>query len=163
MIAAPNDWNREVKKARQDVEVGRSESAQRRFEYWQEFLSKLRLTDTGIGVPKPNSLGNLRFSLQGRDLWITVYAAASLGRIGVFVTGNADFYKVLSQDRRAIEGDIGTALGWNGDANSWTVAISQNADPTAKSAWPSQHKWLAINLTDFIRVFTPYVQRIGMK
>ena len=157
VIAAPNDWNRAVKRAGQEAEVERSESAERRLAYWQVFLSKLRLDDEDIGVPKPNSLGNLRFNLQGRDLWITVYAAASLGRIGVFLRGNAEYYAALVKDRRAIEAQLGESLAWNGDAGEWNIVVRRNANAASEQDWPAQHKWLAEWLEKFIRVFKPYV------
>jgi hypothetical protein len=69
-----------------------TESARRRREYWVEFLAALRLADPGIRVPTPNTLGNLWFNLRGRDLWVTVYAASSLGRIGVFLRAKPEYY-----------------------------------------------------------------------
>ena len=63
IVAAPNNWKRTVRMASREVEADRPESAQRRFDYWQTFLAQLRLSDKTIGIPKPNSLGNLWFNL----------------------------------------------------------------------------------------------------
>jgi hypothetical protein len=158
-VAAPNNWNHIVKRVSAEAEANRSESAQRRFDYWQAFLSHLRLADKDLVIPKPNSLGNLRFNLQGRDLWVTVYAAASLGRIGVFLRGNVDYYALLKKDRRAIEAQFGDALVWNGDGDYWNLAISRQANAASIEDWPAQHKWLATKLEKFIRVFKPYVKQ----
>jgi hypothetical protein len=159
IASAPNDWSRAVRKTGGEIEKDRSESAQRRLAYWEAFLSQLHLINTDIGIPKPNSLGNLRFNLQGRDLWITVYAASSLGRIGVFLRGNLEYYAVLTKERRAIELQLEILPVWNGDGDDWNVGIRRNADPSNKADWPAQHKWLATWLENFVRVFKPYIER----
>jgi hypothetical protein len=158
IITAPTNWNRTPKKTAAEVEVTRSDSAQRRLEYWQAFLSQLRLTQTGISIPKPNSLGNLRFNLDGRDLWITVYAASSLGRIGVFLRGNAEYRAALTKDRHRIDGELGEPTAWIGEDDAWTVGVSREADPSVKTDWSAQHKWLETSLDKFLRVFAPYVE-----
>jgi hypothetical protein len=161
MIAAPNGWSRAIKKAGGEIEKDRSESAQRRLEYWKKFLSDLGLTDADIALPKPNSLGNLRFNLQGRELWITVYAASSLGRIGVFLRGTSEKYSILAKKRRAIDAQFGEPPAWNGDGESWNIAVSRKADPSRIADWPAQHRWLAASLDRFTRVFKPFVDRLG--
>jgi hypothetical protein len=157
IVAAPNNWNRVVKKVDREVEADRSESAQRRFDYWQAFLAQLRLSDKTIVIPKANSLGNLRFNLQGRDLWITVFAAASLGRIGVFLRGSAEYYAALTKVRRAIEKQLGEPPAWNGDSEEWSITVSRHADASNRNDWVAQHTWLATSLGKFIQVFKPYV------
>jgi hypothetical protein len=107
-----------------------TESARRRREYWQEFLGALRLDDSGIRVPTPNTLGNLWFNLQGRDLWITVYAAASLGRIGVFLRGKPEYRGEISAKRKSIAAQIGAPVGWNGDDDDqWSVSVTMRGRP----------------------------------
>jgi len=157
IAAAPNDFSRAVRKTGGQIEKDRSESAQRRLKYWEAFLAQLRLSDAQIGIPSANSLGNLRFNLQGRDLWITVYAASSLGRIGVFLRGNAEYHAILSRNRRAIDAQLGEPVGWNGVGDDWSVAISRQNDPSNQDDWPAQHKWLAAWLNKFVRVFKPYM------
>ena len=159
IVAAPNNWKRTVRMASREVEADRPESAQRRFDYWQTFLAQLRLSDKTIGIPKPNSLGNLWFNLQGRDLWITVFAATSLGRIGVFLRGSAEHYAALRKDRHAIEKQLGEPPAWNGDSDGWNIAISRHADASDRTDWAAQHTWLATWLEKFVQVFKPYVQR----
>jgi hypothetical protein len=88
-----------------------TESARRRREYWEEFVEALRLADPTIRVPTPNTLGNLWFNLRGRDPWVTVYAASSLGRIGVFLRGKLEYYGKILAKRRQIEAQIGARLG----------------------------------------------------
>ena len=156
LVTGPNGWSRRAKKLPHDIEAKRSDSAKRRLEYWQVFLSKLRLSDPEVRLPNPNSLGNLRFNLQGRDLWITVYAASSSGRIGVFLRGSSEHYPRLLKTRRAIEAQLGEPSSWSGDENDWTVAISRRSDPTNRAEWSAQHKWLATRLGTYIRVFKPY-------
>jgi hypothetical protein len=108
-------------------------------------------------IPKPNSLGNLRFNLDGRDLWITVYAASSLGRIGVFLRGSSKYYSTLTKDRRSIDAQLRDQPNWHSDGEYWNVALARQADPSDASDWPTQHKWLAVRLNRFIQVFKPYV------
>ena len=136
-----------------------TEPARRRREYWVEFLGALRLDDPDIKVPTPNTLGNLWFNLRGRDLWITVYAAAFLGRIGVFLRGKPEYYGKIWANRRQIAAQIGAPVGWNGEDDQWSVGVTKNADPTNREDWPRQHRWLALRLNEFIGVFKPFVAR----
>jgi hypothetical protein len=132
-------------------------SARRRREYWQEFLVALRLDDPGIRVPAPNTLGNLWFNLQGRDLWITVYAASSLGRIGVFLRGKPEYRGKIWAKRKSIAAQIGAPVGWNAQDEQRSVGVTMKADPTNREDWPRQHRWLALRLNEFIGAFKPFV------
>jgi hypothetical protein len=134
-----------------------TESARRRRQYWVEFLGVLRLDDPEIKVPTPNTLGNLWFNLRGHDLWITVYAASSLGRIGVFLRGKREYRGKTWAKRKQIAAQIGAPVGWNGDDDQWSVGVTMKADPTNTEEWPRQHQWLALRLNDFIGVFKPFV------
>jgi hypothetical protein len=161
IITAPKDWSLNSQSAGRKAKAAssQSESAKTRFEYWQMFLSQLHLLDKTVGIPKPNSLGNLRFSLQGRDLWITVYAAASLGRIGVFLRGNENFYALLKKNQSKIQKQIGKSAQWYRGDDGWSITISQQADPSSKSEWPTQHQWLEATLQKYLEVFDPYAKQ----
>jgi hypothetical protein len=160
IVSAPEGWSLKSQSGGRKAKAvsDQSESGKTRFEYWQTFLSQLSLVDKTVSLPKPNSLGNLRFSLQGRDLWITVYAAASLGKIGVFLRGNEDFYTKFKKNQQQIQQKLGKAPGWNRLDDGWSIAISRKDDPSSKSEWGEQHKWLATNLQKFLRVFKPYAK-----
>ena len=138
-----------------------TESARRRREYWQEFLGALRLADPDIKVPAANTLGSLWFSLRGHDLWITVYAASSLGRIGVFLRGKPEYYGKIWAKRKQIAAQIGAPARWNGDDDQWSVGVTMKGDPTNREDWPRQHRWLALRLNEFIGAFKPLVAESG--
>jgi len=161
IVSAPEGWSPKIRDKGRKAKAAsvQSESAKVRFEYWQKFLSQLRLVDETVGIPKPNSLGNLRFSLQGRDLWITVYAAASLGRIGVFLRGNEDFYTALKKDEPKIQKQLGKSAQWYRGDDGWSITIAQQADASSRPHWPSQHQWLATNLQKYLQVFKPYAKQ----
>ena len=106
-----------------------TESARRRREYWEEFLGALRLADPDIRVPTPNTLGNLWFNLRGRDLWITVYAASSLGRIGVFLRGKPEYYGKIWAKRKQIEAQIGAPVRWNSDYDQRSLGVYHESRP----------------------------------
>ena len=160
IVSAPEGWSLKSQSVRRKAKAvsDQSESGKVRSEYWQTFLSQLQLPDKTVKIPKPNSLGNLRFSLQGRDLWITVYAAASLGQIGVFLRGSEEFYTLFKKNQQRIQKELGKAPRWNHLEDGWSIAISRKDDPSSKSEWGEQHKWLANNLQKFLRVFKPYAK-----
>jgi hypothetical protein len=137
-----------------------TESARRRREYWVEFWAELRLADPDIRVPTPNTLGNLWFNLRGRDLWITIYAASSLGRIGVFLRGKPEYYGKIWARRKQIATQIGAPVSWNPDHDHWTVGVSKKADPTNRDDWARQHRWLALRLNEFVGVFKPLSAKV---
>jgi hypothetical protein len=160
IVSAPKDWSLKSQSVGRKAKAvsDQSESGKTRFEYWQTFLSQLSLTDKTVALPKPNSLGNLRFSLKGRDLWITTYAAASLGRIGVFLRGSEEFYSLFKKNQQRIQQELGKAPRWNRVDDGWSIAISRKDDPSLKSEWGEQHKWLSTNLKKFLSVFKPYAK-----
>ncbi len=144
-------------KSARRIEGERIESAVRRLEYWKTFIAGLRLDDPDVNLPKANSLGNLRFNLQSRDLWITVYAASSLGRIGVFVRGHPDYYPKLVRKRRAIVAQLKEPPWWECKDGTWSVGVSCNADPKNIADWTRQQKLLATRLNRFVGAFKPFV------
>jgi hypothetical protein len=161
IVSAPKGWSLKSRSGGRKAKAVKDQSAsgKTRFEYWQTFLSQLSLIDKTVALPKPNSLGNLRFSLHGRDLWITVYAAASLGQIGVFLRGNEEFYSVLKKRQQTIQKQLGKTPHWNKAEDGWSIAISRPADPSSRSEWPGQHQWLTSNLQKYLRVFKPYASQ----
>jgi hypothetical protein len=164
-VVAPTRWSSEVgttanEVARTHTARTHTECSARRYEYWQTFLAGLILETRIDRVPAPNTLGNLRFNLKGRDLWITVYSAASLGRngrIGVFVRGSAAFGDMFFQQREVITAQLGAGLAWT-TGEQWTIVMATDADPADKTDWPRQHRWLAGHLNCFLRTFQPYAQ-----
>jgi hypothetical protein len=155
VVAAPNNWNRSVRRAEREVEATRTEAAEMRFEYLKTFLSKLRLNDLSIAAPRPNSQSNLRFILDGNRFWITVYAGTSRKRIGVFVRGSAEYYAAIQADRSRIEAQLPDAT-WE-DTDPWSIGLSRPADPACVDDWDSQHEWLAAGLERLMKVFKPFV------
>jgi hypothetical protein len=157
-VVAPTHWSSVVSTAANESAKTHSECSARRYEYWKTFLAGLILETQVDRIPSPNTLGNLRFNLKGRDLWITVYSAASLGRmgrIGVFVRGSAAFGEMFLQQRESIAGQIGEGLAWT-TGEQWTIVMATDADPADKADWPRQHKWLAGHLNRFLCTFQPY-------
>jgi hypothetical protein len=157
VAVAPNDWNRAVKKATMQVTKAQSEGAARRLEYWQVFLGSLKLENDRVRIPAANTLGNLRFDLKGRELWITVYNATSLGSVGVFVKGSVAFGQLLLEDKERVQGELGGHVAWE-ERDPWSIGVSLRADPSMRDDWPRQHEWLAAHLKTFLRVFQPYAE-----
>lgn len=56
-----------------------------------------------------------------------------------------------------MEAQIGAPIGWKADHDHWSVAVTKKADPTIREDWPRQHRWLALRLNEFIRVFKPLI------
>jgi hypothetical protein len=157
-VVAPRKWSSAVSTTASETTKTHTECSARRYEYWEKFLAGLILETQVDRIPAPNTLGNIRFNLKGRDLWITVYSAASLGRmgrIGVFVRGSAAFGEMLLQQRQHIEGQLGAGLDWT-TGEQWNIARASDADPADKADWPRQHSWLADHLNRFLCTFQPY-------
>ncbi len=152
VVIRPNGWKRFPRRPARAPKG----TPKTRFEYWQSFLEGLRQTHPGLKAPRPNTLGNLRFTLRGNDLWITVYAASSLGRIGVFLKSRTDDFRRLYSQRSGIEADLGE-LGWDKPDSDgyWHVALSRDADPKVRDDWPAQHRWLADKLNGFLTTIVP--------
>ncbi len=157
VVVRPSGWNRSVRRGTRVALL--PDPARRRLEYWQMFLSQLTLEDSGIRLPQPNTLGNIRFTLRGNDLWVTVFTTTEKGhrRVGVFLVGRTGDFERLKRERRSIEAELGEPLDWNPDEDgtSWRIAACRECDPEDRSDWADQHRWLSATLNGFIRVFRP--------
>jgi hypothetical protein len=130
-----------------------TQPAQRRREYWQIFLNGLKLKDYNGELPKANSLGNLRFSL-GRGVWVTVYAAASIARMGVFLRVPPPVYKHIYKKRALISRELGKEAYWSPlNDHKPVVGTSENCDPVNRTDWSRQHLWLHNQLKRFLAAF----------
>jgi len=134
-----------------------TQSAQRRYEYWRDFLSGLKLKDYSRSLPKANTLGNLRFSL-GQNAWVTVYAASSIARMGVFLRIPPTSYHTIFKQRSEISQRIGKGADWSPLSDPKpAVGISKNCVPANRVDWPRQHSWLGAQLQRFIMVFSKMI------
>ena len=158
-VVRPNGWNRFIRRAAAEA----NGTAKTRLEYWQRFLEGLQLKDGDLKLPRPNSIWNLRFTVRGNDLWITVYAASSSARIGVFLKSRTDDFRRLYAQRASLEEVLGEQLGWNEPESDdyWTVGLSKDANPQNRDDWPGQHRWLATKLNGFLSVIVPKIRGLA--
>lgn len=131
VVVRPSDWTRRLRNATQAGLL--PPPARTRLEYWELFLSQLKLADSAIQMPQPNTRGNIRFTLRGNDLWTTVYTTTEKGhkRIGVFLVGKTGDCSALKKERRQIEADLGQPLHWtmDEDGTSWRIDSSVSSGP----------------------------------
>ena len=65
-------------------------------------------------------------------------------------------FNLLKQEKEAIEAEVGSALDWEELPDRHTSYISlrkHNSDPTIKTNWPEQQKWMLEQLEKFRSVF----------
>lgn len=168
VISQPNDWGRTVKAATARIESENlSETKKLQLEYWTAFREYVMANSNILKPQKPLpqhwtnlAIGRSYFHMSASvDTWekrITVNLVMS--------GSNAKpHYYLLEREKEQIEQELDIKPEWRElpDNKESHVAIRNQLDPTDRSAWPEQHKWLLEQLESFYTVFGPRIKRLN--
>ena len=156
--------------ARKEAGGGLSSTQRLQQEYWSGLRDVLLQRKSAVRSRKPSPRKWATFSIGRAGFWMYAGIDRRENRIGAGVEwegANAvAILQLLEKDKAAIEGEIGSALGWKGgDPNNtrrWVGVWKEGADPTNRTDWPAQHSWLAEKLGALHRAFAPRIQVIDL-
>ena len=165
IVSKPNDWSRSV------VQVARgqlSDTEVMQLDYWREFLQILNEVGGPVsGNRKPQPQGWMSFSIGRGDFWLDAVArpAKQELRVELCIASGKAFFHSLKKQKRDIEKEFepSVLLKWEElpDKTSSKVIIHLNdVDPKKREDWYRQHHWLASNINEMHRVFSPRVQNL---
>lgn len=135
--------------------------------FWTEFLSELQLDDVSQPLPNMTRMGNIFLRMpQKSSAWITIYFFQKENEVGTYLTFTrgtlADLmYERLSEDKEAIESELGVPVEWRSADGKYTI-IAKTTFPDLRA---SDHKqaikdWLADRANRFVNVFRHRIERI---
>lgn len=171
IVSKPNAWSHSVAQAARtidDSELSETRIAQR--EYWAGLNAALDAAGgpvTGHRKPQPQSWMSFAIGRAGFHLGGVMIRPNKQIRSELYIAGDRakSFFKLLKEQRSAIETDLGYALDWEELPARRDCRISSylnGVDPEDKSNWPAQHAWLAKRLNDMHRVFKNRVAALDL-
>jgi len=170
VASKPNNWSRSVAqaaKAIEDTELSQVRLTQRK--YWEGLhlaLNNLSGPVSGNRKAQPQSWMNYSIGRTGFVLGAAMVRWNSKIRAELYITGpSADaYFRLLLQNRDAIEAEIGSTLEWEDLPERQDRRIAQyleDTNPDNESEWPQQHDWLAQRLNAFHRVFSWRIRELN--
>lgn len=164
IVSKPNSWSRSIARATRAIDEGELSATKiLQLKYWTAFLAVLEADDGPVGgsrKPQPASWMTYPVGRSGFQLVSTINRAKRQVRAEMYIIRDPDkiFFRQLLEDREAIEGDFGAALGWEAlpdRAASRIADYLHEANIDNEAEWPRQHAWLAQTLARLHRVFAP--------
>jgi hypothetical protein len=168
IVSKPNDWSKTVSDAAKRIESGElSETKQLQQEYWAELKNHLSETKSKLRSQKPLPQHWTNFAIGRSYFHLAAVQNTREKRIGVLLvlTGiNAKaHFKLLEADKSQIEQVAHTIFEWRElpDKKESHIAMQlEGADPTNRTDWPRQHKWLKDTLDLYQQVFALRVKSL---
>src|SRR3989338_3443507 len=168
IVSKPNDWSKTVSDAAKRIESGElSETKQLQQEYWAELKNHLSETKSKLRSQKPLPQHWTNFAIGRSYFHLAAVQNTREKRIGVLLvlTGiNAKaHFKLLEADKAQIEQVAHAIFEWRelpGKKESHIAMQLEGADPTNRTDWPRQHKWLKDTLDLYQQVFALRVKSL---
>lgn len=165
IASKPNDWTKTIVASRRNSEI--TPTKQLQLEYWQAFREHLENNSSIINAQKPRAQHWMNISVGRSGFHMASVTNTRENRIGVqLLISKGDigaFFHLLSEDKEAIEAEIGHSLEWRELPHRKRSDISlynTDVDPNDRDAWPQQHEWLQKTLESFYRSFSPRIKAL---
>lgn len=137
-----------------------------RLAFWTEFLGGLTLDDPEQVIPPPSRAGNIRFKFPspGNSVWLSVYRSGGSGRVGLFLSGNANSpgetaARMLELDVVDLREELGPsariAFGTDFPQVSDDIALPDFEDAHARA---KAFEWLRARTNSFINALRPRIR-----
>ncbi|MEO5330019.1 MAG: DUF4268 domain-containing protein [Magnetococcus sp. THC-1_WYH] len=159
MVSKPNGWNR-------STEENLTETQQLQLDYWVQFYSFLKESQSPIQPQKPNAQHWMNFGIGRTGVLLGAILNKPGKRIGVelYIINSPAFFYLLHQEKIAIESEIGSPLEWNelpGKKASRILLFRENCDLSHVDSWADYQGWMKEKLEKFREVFRPRVKQLN--
>lgn len=168
VVSKPNEWTKGkggTSAVVNDAELTPAKQLQLKF--WTEFRLFVLERSKTVRPQKANPCHWMSFSIGTSKAHTFAFVDTQKKRIGIRLkihSGDTRFaiYKLLLQDRDAIEAEIGSPLDWEEMPNRGTsyVSLRKKTDPNQEAGWPEQQQWLLEQLEKFYRSFGPRIKNM---
>ena len=169
IVSKPNDWNRAVNQETQHaVNKNVSEYRQLQENFWTELNDYMIQKQSSVKLRKPRPSNYISAGIGKSHFSISAYMDKQNEEIRVVIymggpDAAAHFY-LLKEEQEKIESEFGESFEWEERPNSKEKYISlskSDTDPTDKTDWQNQHKWLAATIEKFNEVFSPRIKTLN--
>jgi len=162
IVSKPNDWSRLIAQAARAIDESElSDTRLKQRAYWTAFNQALDRADgpvSGSRKPQPQSWMSYSIGRTGFHIGAVMIRPKRKIRAELYIAGDQAkaFFKLLQEQKQAIEADLGYALKWEelpARRDSRISIYMTNVDPEDENDWLKQHEWLAAKVNDFHKVF----------
>jgi hypothetical protein len=169
IISKPNDWARDVNVAARAISAEPlTDTRQKQLAYWTRWRDRLDATPGTYRIRKPAPQHWLDFSIGRANYWVSATLNAPERRAGIELNmrnspDNKLNFETLSEQREAIEAEIGQPLVWlplPGKKSSRVSAYKTDIDPLDENNWPELLDWMQTTFDQFQRVFKPLIRSL---
>lgn len=169
IISKPNDWSSSVSKAASAINDGPlTEVKALQLTYWTQFREFLAEHGSPVKPNKAYPQHWLNASIGRSGFILEALVNTSARRIGVGLYINATealaFFKLLEQQKDAIEAEIGSPLEWMELPQRKACRIvlyKQPVEPLQQDLWPAHMAWMQMGLEKFAAIFGPRVRALN--
>ncbi len=168
IVSKPNDWTSSVSKAAKSIaEADLTDTKRTQLEFWTEFKEHLEKNSSPVTPQKPLPQHWINFTIgrTGFHMAATLNTQKEVIGVELYIHHeNAEaFFKLLEQDKAAIEKEINSTLLWAELPGRKGCRISiqrPGSDPMEKSRWPEYMEWMRDYLERFNTAFRPRIRAL---
>ncbi len=170
VVSKPNNWSRSVARAARFIDdSGLSETRLTQRAYWDALNAALGQANgpvSGNRKPQPQSWMGYPIGRTDFNLAACMAIAKRQVRAEIYLAGDtakASFH-LLREQAVEIEQELGHSLEWEElptGRDSRVAVYLNDLEPTDKTDWPRQHKWLADNFHAVHRAFANRVRALN--
>jgi hypothetical protein len=165
IVCQPNDAIFPISDQLPSLEQVQEQPRDVQLEFWSDFRNFIEEQGTFLKVRKQYPSGWMDFALGRSDFWLSVVMNNHEQHIGVALviagSKSKQKYQRLHENMSRIETELGVELEWDFKKDrefNFIYRHRPDSDPTNRTTWTEQFKWLLHTLELFHSVFSPRVQ-----
>lgn len=168
IASKPNDWTKTIGSATTRMQTENlSDIKKLQLEYWTSFREYVSQNSQSLNSQKPAPQHWTNFAIGRSHFNLSALVNTWEKKIGVilYLSGPdaKPHYYLLDAEKEQIESEYGTQFEWreNPGKKDSGIWLRRDMDPTNKTSWPEQHKWLLEQLEKFQQVFGPRIKQLN--
>jgi hypothetical protein len=157
LVSQPNDWAKSVAGAAKGATPMMTPRKQLQLEFWTAFNEYLGQQNTSFKPVKPQPTSWLLYAMGTTFFELETVANYQNRWLGVRLSFPVKFYPIISEDKEALDAEVGESMAWSQARTVGIVVLSRPVDFEVHSAWPEFFNWLLASMEKVAAVFRPRV------
>lgn len=168
LVAKPNDWTKTVKKSASAAKSSElTEIKKLQMDYWAALKAFLEREHSFLNSQKPAPAHWTNFAIGRSYFHLVAIANTRDSFIAAYLVitgpdGKVHFRMLREQCEEDAQSIFGDSLDWREmpSAKESQVYIRIDLDPTVRSNWDEQHRWLMEKLEELHKYFSPRIKKL---
>lgn len=162
VIAKPNDWTKEIKKATSQSQFSSLKLSQ--LEYWTKLKEYIEFQGSNIKPRKPYAQHWYDFKLGTTEahLTLTINSQSNQKSCELYIRDNKTLFDLLHQQKDDIEYELSEQLNWERlpQKKASRIKLISSSQFSNPNYWEDDHHWMLEKLTKFDQVFGKYIKQL---